>query len=105
MVACAYHPRNAESTNRRFAIQASLSKKQDPTSKVNRAKRAGGVAQAAEHLPSKYKAEFKPQYCQKVIIITNAKRAGRLAQVVEHLPNKCKALGSNSRTAKTKNVL
>jgi hypothetical protein len=31
--------------NRRIAVQAELDKKQDPISKITRAKRAGGVAQ------------------------------------------------------------
>jgi hypothetical protein len=30
--------------------------KQDPISKINNAKRAGGVAQTVDHLPSKWKA-------------------------------------------------
>jgi hypothetical protein len=38
-------------------IQSSLGKKQDPVSKITRAKRAGGVAQAVEHLPGKLKAK------------------------------------------------
>jgi hypothetical protein len=28
-------------------------------------KRAGGVDQTTEYLPSKYEAKYKPQYCQK----------------------------------------
>jgi hypothetical protein len=36
-------------------VQVSLGKKQDPISKITRAKKAGGVAQAVEHLPSKCK--------------------------------------------------
>jgi hypothetical protein len=36
--------------------QASLGKKQDPISKITRAKSAGGVVQAVEGLPSKHKA-------------------------------------------------
>jgi hypothetical protein len=35
--------------------------------KITKAKRAGGVAQAVECLPSKYKVEFKPQYCKTVL--------------------------------------
>jgi hypothetical protein len=37
-------------------IQAELGQKQGPISKITKAKRAGGVAQAAEQLPSKCKA-------------------------------------------------
>jgi hypothetical protein len=33
-----------------------LGKKQDPISKITRAKRAGGVVQAVEYLPNKHKA-------------------------------------------------
>jgi hypothetical protein len=34
-------------------VQAGLGKKQDPVSKINRAKRAGRVAQMVEYLPNK----------------------------------------------------
>jgi hypothetical protein len=37
-------------------VQADLGKKARPYLKLTRAKRAGGVAQAAEHLPSKFEA-------------------------------------------------
>jgi hypothetical protein len=37
-------------------VQAKLSKKEDPMSKITRAKRAGGVTEEVEHLPSKQKA-------------------------------------------------
>jgi hypothetical protein len=37
-----------------MVVQASLGKKQDAISKITRAKRLGGVAQTAEHLPSKH---------------------------------------------------
>jgi hypothetical protein len=37
-------------------VQTSLGKKRDPISKITRAKRAGGVAQVVEPLPSKCKA-------------------------------------------------
>jgi hypothetical protein len=39
-----------------MAVQAGLSKKQDPISKITREKRAGGLAQMANCLPSKHKA-------------------------------------------------
>jgi hypothetical protein len=40
-------------------------KKQEDISKIAKEKRAGGMVQVTEHLPSKYKnPEFKPQYCQ-----------------------------------------
>jgi hypothetical protein len=42
--------------------EASLGKKQDPTSKITRAKRAGVMAHMVESLHSKLK--FKPQDCQ-----------------------------------------
>jgi hypothetical protein len=39
--------------------------KQEDISKITKEKRAGGMAQVTEHLPSKCKnAEFKTQYCQ-----------------------------------------
>jgi hypothetical protein len=34
-------------------VQASLGKNQDPVSKIIRSKKAGGLAQVVEHLPSK----------------------------------------------------
>jgi hypothetical protein len=37
-------------------VQADLGRKQDPISKITNAKRAGGVAQVVELLPSKCKA-------------------------------------------------
>jgi hypothetical protein len=40
----------------RIMVQTSLGKKRDPISKITRAKRAGGVAQVVEPLPSKCKA-------------------------------------------------
>jgi hypothetical protein len=46
-----------------MVVQAGQGKKQDPVSKITRAKRARGVAQTVEDLPSKCKAlKFKPQY-------------------------------------------
>jgi hypothetical protein len=44
------------SINRRTGVQGCLSKKQDPISKITQAKRAGGMAQAVQYLPSKCKA-------------------------------------------------
>jgi hypothetical protein len=44
---------------------SSLSKKQNPISKITRAEKAGVVAQEVQHLPSKYETlEFKTQYCK-----------------------------------------
>jgi hypothetical protein len=37
-------------------VQGSLGKKQDPITKITRAKKAGGVAKVVEHLPPKCKA-------------------------------------------------
>jgi hypothetical protein len=42
--------------NSRIAVHSSLGIKGDPISKITNAKRAGGVAQRVEHLPSKHKA-------------------------------------------------
>jgi hypothetical protein len=42
--------------NRNIVVQTSLSKKQDLVSKINKAERAGGVAQAVDRLPSKCEA-------------------------------------------------
>jgi hypothetical protein len=36
-----------------IVVQASLGKKQDPSSKITKAKRAGGIAQAVERLSNK----------------------------------------------------
>jgi hypothetical protein len=45
-----------EAYNRKIMVQASQGKLQDPISKITRAKWAGGVAQALEHLLSKWEA-------------------------------------------------
>jgi hypothetical protein len=42
-----------EASTRRIVVQAGQDRKQDPISKITRAKRAGGVDQAVEHLPRK----------------------------------------------------
>jgi hypothetical protein len=39
-----------------------------PCPKNNQCSRAGGVAQVEEGLPSQYKAELSPQYCQKKLV-------------------------------------
>jgi hypothetical protein len=44
------------STNRKSLVQAGLGIKQDPASKITKAKRAGSMAQAIEYLPIKCKA-------------------------------------------------
>jgi hypothetical protein len=44
------------SINRRTVVQPGLVKKQDPVSKMTRTKRAGDMAQVAEHLPGKCEA-------------------------------------------------
>jgi hypothetical protein len=54
MVVHAIYPSYAGSINRRITVQARLGKKQDPISKITRAKRVGGVKQAVEYLPRKY---------------------------------------------------
>jgi hypothetical protein len=47
-------------------VQASLGKKQDPISKITRAKRAGGMAQGVEHTSQKHEAlSFKPSTAKK----------------------------------------
>jgi hypothetical protein len=45
-----------EVQNRMIVVKAGLGKNQDSISKLIRAKRAKGVDQAAEHLPSKHDA-------------------------------------------------
>jgi hypothetical protein len=42
-----------ESISRKIMVHSSLGKKQDSISKIPRVKRAGVMAQAVEHLPSK----------------------------------------------------
>jgi hypothetical protein len=56
MVVCNCHSTHAGSVNRRTVAQAGLGLKQDPIFKITKAKRTGGIAQVAEHLPSKLKA-------------------------------------------------
>jgi hypothetical protein len=46
-----------KASNRRMTAQAGLGKKRDSSSKITRAKRAGGMAQVVE--------QTKTQYCQK----------------------------------------
>jgi hypothetical protein len=54
VVVCACHPRvGQEALNRTITVQASLDKKQYSISKITRAKRAGGMAQVVDYLPSK----------------------------------------------------
>jgi hypothetical protein len=50
--------------NRRIVVQAGVGIKARPIQKITKAKRAGGMAQVAECLPSKYKAlSSYLQYC------------------------------------------
>jgi hypothetical protein len=58
-VACACHPSYMGSINRIVVLAAS--KKQETTSKITRAKRAGDMAQTGKCLPSKHEAVFKTQ--------------------------------------------
>jgi hypothetical protein len=44
------------SLNWNIIVQAGLGERQDPMSKITRAKRVGGMAQSVQHLPSKCKA-------------------------------------------------
>jgi hypothetical protein len=55
MVTCTCHPSYARSINGRITIQVDLGKNAKPYLKNNYNKRAGGVAQVIEHLPTKYK--------------------------------------------------
>jgi hypothetical protein len=48
-------PAMMENTNRRITVQAGLGIKQDAVSKTNNTKRAGGVTQVVEYLPSNHK--------------------------------------------------
>jgi hypothetical protein len=54
-VACAYKPSYMGSLSRRTAVQGwPWTKTREPISKITKAKRAGGIAQVIEFLPSKY---------------------------------------------------
>jgi hypothetical protein len=55
-------PAMAGSVNRRLMVQAGLGKKRHPISKIIRAKKAGGMAQILEFLPSTQVSRFKPHY-------------------------------------------
>jgi hypothetical protein len=60
------HLSSQGSTNRRTVVQAGLGIKWDPISKITNTKRAGGVAQVVEHLPSKFEAlSSNPNYRKK----------------------------------------
>jgi hypothetical protein len=51
--------------SRQIAIQAGLGERQDPISKITRAKRAGGMDLAVGHIPSKQKGLV--HYCHQKI--------------------------------------
>jgi hypothetical protein len=54
MVGCTCHPSDGikqKKKNGRITVQATLGKKRDLSLKITRAKRAGGMAEAVEHLP------------------------------------------------------
>jgi hypothetical protein len=54
--------------NRRLTLQAHLSKKLDPTSKITGAKTVGSVVQVIEHLPCKRGAlSSKPGITKKIV--------------------------------------
>jgi hypothetical protein len=54
-----------ECINRRIKVQAGSGIKQDPTSKIIKVKKAGGMAQVVENKPKMQGLEFNLQYCQK----------------------------------------
>jgi hypothetical protein len=56
MVVHAIIPARSGSINRRIVVQTGLGKKQECISKITRAKRAGGMAQEGECLPSNRKS-------------------------------------------------
>jgi hypothetical protein len=49
-------------------VQAGQGKKQDPISKITRAKRTRGMAHGIEHLPSKCELKFNPYTITKIQI-------------------------------------
>jgi hypothetical protein len=53
---CLFFQLQWEACNSKITVQVSLGKRWDSISKITRGKRAGGVAQAGEHLPSKHEA-------------------------------------------------
>jgi hypothetical protein len=54
------------SINERIATQADPGIKQDPISKITKAKRIGSVAEGAQCLPPQAQSpEFNPKYCLK----------------------------------------
>jgi hypothetical protein len=55
-MACTCHPSDSRKQNWEITVQATLSKKVRPNLKNNQGKRARGMAQAVEYLPSKHKA-------------------------------------------------
>jgi hypothetical protein len=56
-----------EAQSKRIMVQTGLGKKWGPISKTARARRAGGVAQAIEHLPSKHEAtNSNPSIAKKI---------------------------------------
>jgi hypothetical protein len=56
VVAHTCHPATVVKCKNSITVQARMSKKQDPISKITRAKRADGMTKVVEHLPSKCKA-------------------------------------------------
>jgi hypothetical protein len=58
MVGCTCHQLWWEASNRTIKVQAGQTNSETLISKINRAKRARGIAQAVEHLPRKCKALY-----------------------------------------------
>jgi hypothetical protein len=75
-------------------------------------KKTSGVAQVVEHLPSKCKAEFKPQYCKKkkkkyvLYIITISSRCPFPANVSthKHTANSCDRAKHSRCSAQNRNL-
>jgi hypothetical protein len=68
VVSHACQPSYVGSTNREIVVQASLGINKDPISKITNTKRAGGMVQMVECLPSK--VGFNLQYCQEINVLT-----------------------------------
>jgi hypothetical protein len=56
LVACVLSSASEGNKNRRIMVQAGPCIKQDPIWKIINTKKAGGVAQVVQHLPSEYEA-------------------------------------------------
>jgi hypothetical protein len=76
VLACTVILAKVGNLNRRIKVQTSLSKKQDPISKIARVKRAGSMIRVIENLASKLKAlSSNPSTAKKSVLTMGKKKS------------------------------